>query len=122
MSTKEIVELISVAISLLVPLTAFITAFVKIIREKQWNVLKSMLCEFMIKAEQSIQGSGEDKKNAVLKWCEQFCKQQGINFNVDQVSAAIETLIDLTKKVNTGKTQSASIAAEQADDKISTGA
>lgn len=99
MSTKEVVELISVLVSLLVPLIGFITALVKIIKEKQWNILKSMLCDFMIKAEETFE-NGADKKAAVLKWCENFCRQQGINFNADQVSDAIETLINLSKKIN----------------------
>ena len=100
MSTKEIVELISVLVSLLVPLIGFITALVKIIKEKQWNILKSMLCDFMIKAEETIEGTGEEKKSAVMAWCKEFCQQQGIQFNETQVSSAIETLINLTKKIN----------------------
>ena len=103
MSGEEIIKLVSVLISLLVPLTGFITAIVKLIKDKQWNILKSMLCDFMIKAESMENATGEEKKKAVLDWCKGFCQQQGINFNEEQVSKAIETLIDLTKKVNAQK-------------------
>ena len=105
MSSQEIIQLISVIISSLVPLIGFITALVKVIREKQWNILKSALCDFMIRAEELPNSTGEEKKQAVLKWCENFCKTQGINFDAEQVSNAIETLINLTKKVNNKSAQ-----------------
>ena len=100
MTTDEIIRLISGIASLLIPLIGFITALVKVIKEKRWNILKSALCDFMIKAEEMVGSTGEEKKQAVLKWSKEFCKEQGINFNEDQVSSAIETLINLTKKVN----------------------
>lgn len=100
MSSKEIMELISLCVSLLIPIIGFVTALVKIIKEKNWNILKSNLCEFIIKAEEMVGSTGEEKKNAVLTWAEQFCKEQGISFDAKQVSGAIEKLIDLSKKVN----------------------
>ena len=100
MSTNEIFELISLIFSILLPLIGFISALIKVIKEKQWNILKSELCSFMIKAEEMVGASGEEKKNAVLQWAKDFCEREGISFNVDQVSSAIETLINLTKNVN----------------------
>lgn len=100
MTPEQITQLISVCVSLAVPIIGFITALVKLIRNKQWNILKSMLCDFMIKAEGMEGATGEEKKTAVLGWCKDFCKSQGISFDEDQVSRAIETLIDLSKKVN----------------------
>ena len=106
MSAKDIAEIVSVCVSLTVPIVGFITALVKLIQNKQWNILKSMLCDFMIKAEGMEGATGEEKKNAVLGWCKDFCQSQGINFDEQQVSRAIETLIDLTKKVNVSKPDS----------------
>ena len=105
MSGEQIVQLISVIVSSIIPIIGFITALVKVIKEKQWNILKSALCDFMIKAEEMEGSTGEEKKAAVLRWCEDFCRTQGITFNVDQVSSAIETLINLTKKVNAPKSE-----------------
>lgn len=112
MTAKEITELISLCVSLLIPIAGFIGALVKIIKDKRWNILKSKLIEFMEKAEEMIDATGAEKKQAVLNWCEDFCRKQGINFDANQVSDAIEKLIDLTKKVNNHSNSQTSAPAE----------
>ncbi len=114
MSSKEIMELISLCTSLLIPIIGFVTALVKIIKEKNWNILKSNLCEFIIKAEEMVDSTGQEKKNAVLTWAEEFCKEQGIKFDAKQVSSAIEKLIELSKKVNVGQKSAAEPKNEEA--------
>ena len=54
----------------------------------------------MIQAESLENHTGEEKKNAVLGWVKDFCEKQGYKFNPDEVSSAIETLINFSKKVN----------------------
>ena len=100
MTTKEIMELISLCISLLIPIIGFVTALIKVVKDRNWNLLKSALCEFVIKAEEMLGATGEEKKNAVLGWTQEFCQKQGIKFDADQVSGAIEKLIEVSKKVN----------------------
>ena len=100
MSTKEIVELVILAISLLISFIGLITAFIKAIKTKKWDSLKAALCTFMEEAENLSHLSGQDKKNYVLDKAEKFCAEHGFNFDIDKVSSAIETLIDITKKVN----------------------
>lgn len=106
MSIKDVFELISLCFSLLIPIIGFATALVRVVKDRNWNLLKSAICEFIIKAEETIDGSGQDKKNAVLSWAEEFCQKQNIKFDADQVSSAIETLIDLSKRVNVKKDES----------------
>ena len=100
MSTKQIMEIVSLCISLLVPIIGFVTALVKVIKDKNWNLLKSALCDFVIKAEELVGSTGEEKKNAVLQWAQEFCQKESIKFDADQVSGAIEKLIEVSKKVN----------------------
>ncbi len=101
MTTKQIFELISLCLSLLVPILAFVGTLVKVIRDKNWNVLKSALCDFVIKAEETFGCTGAEKKNMVLEWAKDFCQKEGIKFDAEQVSSVIEKLIDLSKRVNT---------------------
>ena len=67
MSLKEITELVSLCISLLIPIIGFVTALIKVIKDKNWNLLKSVLCDFVIKAEEFTESTGEEKKNMVLQ-------------------------------------------------------
>ncbi len=107
MSPKQIAEIVSLCISLLVPIIGFVTALIKVIKDRNWNLLKSALCDFVIKAEELVGSSGEEKKNTVLQWAEEFCHKEGIKFDADQVSGAIEKLIEVSKKVNKREDQAA---------------
>lgn len=100
MSMKDITEIVSLCISLLIPIIGFVTALIKVIKDRNWNLLKSALCDFVIKAEELVGHTGEEKKNAVLQWAQEFCQKENIKFDADQVSGAIEKLIDVSKKVN----------------------
>ena len=100
MSMKDITEIVSLCISLLIPIIGFVTALIKVIKDRNWNLLKSALCDFVIKAEELVGQTGEQKKNAVLQWAQEFCQKENIKFDADQVSGAIEKLIDVSKKVN----------------------
>ena len=97
---KEITDALPLIVSLLVSLVGLISAIIKIIKEKKWNDVKSTLCDFIVKAEESEANSGEEKKNLVLNWAQDFCQKQGYKFDANQVSAAIEKLLDFSKKVN----------------------
>ncbi len=100
MQIKEISEIVTLCISLLIPIIGFVTALVKVIKDRNWNLLKSALCDFVIKAEELVGSTGEEKKNAVLQWAKDFCQKESIKFDADQVSGAIEKLIEVSKKVN----------------------
>lgn len=100
MSMKDITEIVSLSISLLIPIIGFVTALIKVIKDRNWNLLKSALCDFVIQAEELVGRTGEEKKSAVLQWAQEFCRKENIKFDADQVSGAIEKLIDVSKKVN----------------------
>lgn len=101
METNEmIIQLVSLSVSLLISLMGLFTAFIKAIKNKKWDSLKAALCGFIADAEKLIDKTGSEKKDVVLRWAEEFCEEQGIKFDSDRVSSMIETLIDLTKKVN----------------------
>lgn len=97
---KEIADIVSLSLSLLIPIIGFVTAVIKVIKDKNWNLLKSTLCDFVIKAEESVGSTGEEKKKMVLQWAEEFCHKEKIKFDAEQVSNVIEKLIDVSKKVN----------------------
>lgn len=101
MSGEEIIRLVSAIVSCVVPLIiAFVTAVMKVVNEKRWNNLKSTLCDFIIRAENMAELKNEEKKNAVLSWCKDFCEKEKIFYNEILISEAIENLIEFTKKVN----------------------
>ena len=102
MSLQSLADLTPLIVSLLASLVGLISAIVKVLKEKRWNEIKSTLCDLIVKAEQMGDMTGEEKKNAVLTWAQEFCSSHGYKFNADQVSSAIETLINFSKKVNTG--------------------
>ncbi len=119
MTTNQIFELISLCLSLLVPIIGFVGALVKVIKDKNWNLLKSALCDFVIKAEEMVGSSGAEKKNMVLEWAQEFCLKEGIKFDAEQVSSVIEKLIDLSKKVNTKSKNTVSDEQELNQENIS---
>ncbi len=100
MTLSNISDLLPLVISLLVSLAGLISAILKVIKNKNWNIIKANVCEFMIQAENMVGATGEQKKQAVLTWVEQFCKEAGYKFEPLQVSQAIEKLIDFSKRVN----------------------
>ena len=100
MTVKQICDMIPLTISLLISLFGLITAFVRAQKAKNWENVKAILCDLIIKAESLVGLSGEEKKKTVMSWAEEFCKEQGFDFEADKVSSAIETLLDLTLKVN----------------------
>ncbi len=103
MSIKDITDLIPLIISLLVSLVGLVSAIIKVVKNKKWNEVKAALCDFIVKAEEMADATGEEKKNAVLSWAKDFCNSQGYKFDEAQVSSAIEKLIEFSKKVNTGE-------------------
>ncbi len=96
---KQVLDIIPLIVSLLMSLVGLISAIVKVVKAKNWNAVKAALCDFMVKAESSAE-TGEGKKQLVLEWVKDFCQQQGYKFDEQQVSSAIEKLIDFSKRVN----------------------
>ena len=100
MSAEEIIRLVSLSVSLLISLSGLLMALIKAVKNKKWDSLKVALLDFVQQAEDFVEYTGEQKKQAVMTWAEDFCKKQGMTFDKDRVSEIIEELISFTKKVN----------------------
>lgn len=104
MSVEEIIRLVSLSASLLVSFVGFLVTFIKwikdVIKNKKWEEVKKALQGFITKAEGFTNFTGEEKKTIVLAWASEFCGTIGMKFDNAKVSATIEDLVSLTKKVN----------------------
>ena len=102
MSVEEIIRLASLGVSLLISLAGLIAAIIKAIKNKKWDSLKSAVFDFLM-AEGSITDENSDaKKQDVLQWAENFCKEQNIDFDAEKVASVIEKLLTLSKRVSPG--------------------
>lgn len=114
MSADEIVRLISLSFSLIVSLAGLFVALIKMIKNKKWDDLKQELYNLVLKAEETENLSGTEKKSAVLSWAEDFCKTQGITFDAEKVESIIDTLEALILKgQNTSKSDNKDISSKK---------
>lgn len=71
----------------------------KAIEEKNWTRLLTMVMNYMAEAERLF-ASGADKKTWVMHMVEKSADEINYPINMDKVSALIEELCDMSKKVN----------------------
>lgn len=101
-----IVGLVSVVIS---AITAIVTVIIKLknkfgelAKDGNWKKLYPMILKAIVKAEATGK-SGAEKKEIVMAAVDSFAKELGIQCEADQISDAIEFIIDFSKKVNKKK-------------------
>ena len=92
------------AAGLLVSTVTFVVKFLKSTRAKRAaeEIVKigCAILPFVQAAEAFAGYTGSEKKEFVLTKANQFAIDNGMEFNVEQVSAKIEELVSLTKSVN----------------------
>ena len=98
-----IVGLVSVIVS---AITAIVTVIIKLkgkfgelAKDGNWKKLYPMILKAIAKAEATGK-SGAEKKEIVMAAVDSFAKELGIQCEVDQISDAIEFILDFSKKVN----------------------
>lgn len=92
----SIVAGLAAAIPLVIKLVQYVTAAVK---EKNWNKLLDMVMNLMEEAEEKF-ADGATRKEWVMAMVQ--ASAESINYDIDMsaISALIDSLCDLTKKVN----------------------
>lgn len=109
--TKEIISIISALVTLIITLTPLIIVIIKkckkikqvieiAIKEKNWNSVLKILPEIIQEAELFIKCSGNEKKQYVLDKIENISLANNFEFDIDKCGKEIDTLVQLTKKVN----------------------
>ena len=101
-----IVGLVSVIIS---AITAIVTVIIKLkgkfgelAKDGNWKKLYPMILKAIMEAEATGK-SGAEKKEIVMAAVDSFAKELGVQYEADQISDAIEFIIDFSKKVNKKK-------------------
>ena len=95
-------------IALLSSLSAIIALAVKLwqtlsslINEKKYAQLFELVSDAIVEAEEISSLSGDEKKSRVMDAVEKAAESLGIEgFDSERISSLIETIIDVTKKVN----------------------
>lgn len=98
-----IVSLIGVVIAAITAMVAMFTKlkkkFGELAKDGNWEKLYPMILRAMADAEATGR-SGAEKKEIVMAAVDSCAKELGIQYEVDQISDAIEFIIDFSKKVN----------------------
>lgn len=98
-----IVSLVSVIIGAIVAIVTMITKlkgkFGELAKDGNWKKLYPMILNAISEAEATGK-TGAEKKEIVMAAVDSFAKELGIDYEVDQISDAIEFIIDFSKKVN----------------------
>lgn len=76
--------------------------FGELAKDGNWKKLYPMILKAIAEAEATGK-SGAEKKEIVMAAVDSFAKELGIQCEVDQISDAIEFIIDFSKKVNKKK-------------------
>lgn len=76
--------------------------FGELAKDGNWKKLYPMILKAIAEAEATGK-SGAEKKEIVMAAVDSFAKELGIQCEVDQISDAIEFIIDFSKKVNKNK-------------------
>lgn len=101
-------ERLEFAVALLSSLSAILALLVKLYRtlaslinERKYSELFEMITDSIIEAEAISSLSGEEKKARVMESAERAADALGIEgFDAERISAVIETVVEVTKKVN----------------------
>lgn len=94
-----IVQILTTLVTLVPMVYALVKYAVLATKEKNWNKLLSLLLKLCAEAEEQF-GEGADKKQWVMSMTKSALNS--INYEIDDatLSTLIDSLIDLTKKVN----------------------
>ncbi len=100
-----IISMAGTALGLLVTTITFLSKFIKSAKAKKITEnlasIGSIILPYIEEAETFLHFSGEEKKQFVMTKANQYAIENGIKFDSIAVSAKIEELVSLTKKVNT---------------------
>lgn len=100
MEWYEIVISILSGLAATIPLVIKLVEYVqKAIQEKNWNQLVALIMNLMAEAENKFD-SGEDRKAWVLSMVEASAKTINYDVDLEQVSLLIDSLCEMSKKVN----------------------
>lgn len=103
MEWYEIVISILSGLVAAIPLVVELVKYVKMaVQEKNWGNLVALTMQLMIEAEENFE-DGADKKNWVLSMIETSAKTINYEVDLEQISALIDQLCALSKKVNVQK-------------------
>lgn len=109
MSNVDIGLIVSLVGVVIAAITAIVAMFKKLknkfgelAKDGNWKKLYPMILKAIVKAEATGK-SGAEKKEIVMAAVDSFAKELGIQYEADQISDAIEFIIDFSKKVNTKK-------------------
>lgn len=98
-----IITLVGVVIGAIAALVAMFTKlkgkFGELAKDGNWKKLYPMILNAIAEAEATGK-TGAEKKEIVMAAVDSFAKELGIQYEVDQISDAIEFIIDFSKKVN----------------------
>lgn len=103
-NAEVVLSLAGTALSLLITCIIFIVRLAKSIKDKKriqnCSFLDDAVAPLMEIAESFSNYSGEEKKQFVLTKVNQFAIENGLKYDADAITAKVEKLIDLSKKIN----------------------
>lgn len=106
MSNVDIGLIVSLVGVIIGAIAAIVTAIIKLkgkfgelAKDGNWKKLYPMILKAIAEAEATGK-SGAEKKEIVMAAVDSFAKELGIQYEADQISDAIEFIIDFSKKVN----------------------
>lgn len=98
-----IIGLIGVILGAIAAIVTVVTKlkgkFGELAKDGNWKKLYPMILKAIAEAEATGK-SGAEKKEIVMAAVDSFAKELDIQYEVDQISDAIEFIIDFSKKVN----------------------
>ena len=101
-------EKLELTVALLSSLSAILALIIKLYRtlaslinERKYAELFEMISSSIVEAETISSLSGEEKKARVMENAERAAEALGIEgFDAERISAVVETIVEVTKKVN----------------------
>ena len=103
-NAELIISLIGTSLSFFVTCVILMIKFVRSVKKRSEAqdgvLLLDAVVPLMEIAEKHTNYSGAEKKEFVLSKLNEFSKENGLDFNAEEISAKIEELIKLTKQVN----------------------
>lgn len=91
--------IISATVAIVMAIIKLKEKFGELAKDGNWKKLYPMILKAIAEAEATGK-SGAEKKEIAMAAVDSFAKELGIQCEVDQISDAIEFIIDFSKKVN----------------------